>query len=86
MDGFFEYSNIISLTGKKSPVRISPNPANNTIKLNNKPGHTTIKIFTNAGNLIYNKLYYGQSIDISLFPKGVYYLNFDGHVEAFTKQ
>ena len=86
LDGFFEYSNIISLAGKKASVRISPNPAKNTIKLDNASGNINIKIFTTAGNLIYNKTYDGQSIDISLFPKGMYYLKFDGHVETFTKQ
>jgi hypothetical protein len=79
--GAFEYSKIVTintLSGKnteKNSISIFPNPTNSTFTINGleKYENTTILIFNNLGqNITFSQ--HKNQIDMSAFPKGIYYM------------
>ncbi len=80
-DGKFEYSNIVSakIESNTKQIRLVPNPARDIVRLElneTLKEKTIISIYNTQGKRL-KDIFYNESleIDISLLPKGIYFLN-----------
>lgn len=78
-----EYLDLNSL--EKDKVSIYPNPTKNNFTINNYSGD--IQIMNSEGRIVFeNTIFNGETIDVSSFNKGFYFVNFIGEHQSFTKK
>ena len=81
-DGNFSYSEIESVTGcsaneSENALTVYPNPGNGFVSLaftGNTDNITSVAVFTPGGERIYLAQNFESALDLSIFPKGVYFL------------
>jgi hypothetical protein len=90
IDGRFTFSNVIRLqTGVQKGILVYPNPAVNTITLSlPAPGEAAVKIFSNAGSLVYESTVSGNSVSINIekLATGLYTVLVNQGGNVFTER
>lgn len=82
-NGKFEYSPIINVPISNNDISISPNPTTDFIRLNNFSGGK-IKIYDTSGRIVKEEFISGEEVNMSNFPKGVYFIQILSEHELFS--
>ncbi|MEA3446251.1 MAG: alpha/beta hydrolase-fold protein [Bacteroidota bacterium] len=99
MDSILNYSYVNNLAVEQLPLTagdfvIFPNPSSGLINISynfSKPGPVTIELWNIVGQKeatlqSHKQLYGDNSLDISAFPNGIYFIRIDNGTETFTQK
>ena len=84
IDGKFSYSPVLGLrVSSGNGLKVYPILASSSITIE-PAGNSDLRLFNSNGQYIKNV--YAESNDISRFPKGMYYIRYQGGVVKFIKE
>ena len=80
-------ASVLLLSEDNNDVIIFPNPVNTYLHINTKSNlFSQIEIFDSIGKKILSKELFENGIDISSFPKGIYFIKFFDIINTYTKK
>lgn len=90
LDRHTSYSKTVQVTGRETSIRLFPNPATDRITISYPPSSVEyVKVYTVNGVLLQQKKIAQNSdqtsVDVSSYPKGIYYLVCESNGEKTTR-